>query len=235
MRLLLTRPQPDSEKLARDLTARGISSVIEPLLNIIVRGGPPLDTTGVAALAFTSANGVHAFTKRSSRRDIAVFAVGDATARAARVAAFKDVKSAMGDVADLAQLITQTLSPKAGPILHPAANQVAGDLARRLTNAGFAYRREVIYRAEKISTLSTETRTAIARGDIDGVVLMSPRTGRVFTELMIRSGLADRAAYMTVFCLSTTVAVSAGGLPWCKVKTAARPEQNAFMALLTGP
>jgi len=201
----------------------------------MVHAGPSLDATGVAALAFTSANGVHAFTKRSSRRDIAVFAVGDATARAARVAAFKDVKSAMGDVADLAQLIIQTLSPKAGPILHPAANQVAGDLARHLTDAGFAYRREVIYRAEKISTLSTGARTAIARGDIDGVVLMSPRTGRVFTELMIRSGLADRAAYMTVFCLSTTVAVAAEGLPWCKVKTAARPERDAFMALLTGP
>ena len=235
MRLLLTRPQSDSEKLARDLTARGISSAIEPLLNIMVHEGPSLDTTGVAALAFTSANGVHAFTERSTRRDLAVFAVGDATARAARAAAFKDVQSAMGDVADLAQLITQTLSPKAGPILHPAANQVAGDLARRLTDAGFAYRREVIYRAEKISTLSTETRTAIARGDIDGVVLMSPRTGRVFTELMIRSGLADRAAYMTVFCLSTTVAVAAEGLPWCKVRTAARPERDAFMALLTGP
>ncbi len=235
MRLLLTRPRPDSEKLARDLTARGISSVIEPLLNIMVHEGPSLDTTGVAALAFTSANGVHAFTERSSRRDLAVFAVGDATARAARAAAFKDVHSAMGDVDDLAQLLTKTLSPKAGPILHPAANQVAGDLARRLTNAGFTYRREVIYTAEKVSNLSTETRAAIARGDIDGVVLMSPRTGRIFTDLMIRSELADRAACMAVFCLSTAVAVSTNGLPWCRVQTAARPEQEAFMALLTGP
>ena len=177
MRLLLTRPQPDSETLARDLAARGISSVIEPLLNIMVHEGPSLDTTGVAAIAFTSANGVHAFAERSSRRDLAVFAVGDATARAARAAAFKDVQSAMGDVDDLAQLLTQTLSPKAGTILHPAANRVAGDLARRLIDAGFAYRREVIYTAEKVPNLSTETRVAIARGDIDGVVLMSPRTG----------------------------------------------------------
>ena len=235
MRLLLTRPQTDSEKLARDLTACGISSIIEPLLNIMVQEGPPLDTTGVAALAFTSANGVQAFAERSSRRDLPVYAVGDATARAAHAAAFKDVQSAMGDVDNLARLLTQAMSPEAGAILHPAASQVAGDLARCLADAGFAYRREVIYKSEKVSALSPETRAAIACGEIDGVVLMSPRTGQIFKELMIRAGLADRAADMTVFCLSAAVAVAADGLPWCNIQTAARPEQDAFMALLTGP
>ena len=234
MRLLLTRPHADSEKLARYLAARGVSSVIEPLLNIRVREGPSLNTAGVAALAFTSANGVHAFTKRSSRRDLPVFAVGDATARAARDAAFKEVKSAMGDVNDLAHLLSQALSPEAGSILHPAASQVAGDLAGRLIDAGFTYRREAIYKAEEITKLSPETCTAIARGDIDGVVLMSPRTGRIFKELMIRSKLAERAANMTAFCLSTAVADAVRGLPWCKVQTAERPEQNVFMELLTG-
>ena len=89
MRLLLTRPQTDSEKLARELTARGISSIIEPLLNIVIQEVPPLDTKGVAALAFTSANGVQAFSERSSRRDLPVYTVGDATARAARTAAHR--------------------------------------------------------------------------------------------------------------------------------------------------
>ena len=234
MRLLLTRPHADSKKLARYLAAHGVSSVIEPLLNIRFRKGPSLDTAGVAALAFTSANGVHAFTKRSLRRDLPVFAVGDATARAARDAAFKEVKSAMGDVNDLAHLLSQALSPKAGPILHPAASQVAGDLAGRLIDAGFTYRREAIYKAEEITKLSPETCTAIARGDIDGVVLMSPRTGRIFKELMIRSKLAERATSMTAFCLSTAVADAVRGLPWCKVQTAERPEQNVFMELLTG-
>ena len=173
MRLLLTRPQADSEKLARYLAARGVSSVIEPLLTIRVRKGPSLDTAGVAALAFTSANGVHAFTKRSLRRDLPVFAVGDATARAARDAAFKEVKSAMGDVNDLAHLLSQALSPKAGPILHPAASQVAGDLAGRLIDAGFTYRREAIYKAEEITKLSPETCTAIARGDSVSLVPMT--------------------------------------------------------------
>ena len=234
MRLLLTRPHADSKKLARYLAAHGVSSVIEPLLNIRFRKGPSLDTAGVAALAFTSANGVHAFTKRSLRRDLPVFAVGDATARAARDAAFKEVKSAMGDVNDLAHLLSQALSPKAGPILHPAASHVAGDLAGLLIDAGFTYRREAIYMAEEITKLSPETCTAIARGDIDGVVLMSPRTGRIFKELMIRSKLAERAANMTAFCLSTAVADAVRGLPWCKVQTAERPEQNVFMELLTG-
>ena len=235
MSLLLTRPKADSERLARALAAHGISSIIEPLLNILVQEGPPPDTRGVAAIAFTSANGVLAFAERSPRRNLPVYAVGDATARAARAAAFKDVQSASGDVDDLARLLTQALSPEAGAILHPAASKVAGDLAGHLADSGFTYRREVIYKSEKISSLSPKSRTAIVRGEIYGVVLMSPRTGHIFKEIMIRAGLADRAADMTAFCLSPAVAAAVDDLPWCKVKTAVSPEQDAFMALLTKP
>ena len=52
---------------------------------------------------------------------------------------------------------------------------------------------------------------------------------------MIHAGLADRAAGMTAFCLSPAVAVAADGLPWRNVQTAAKPEQDALMALLTEP
>ncbi|MDP6883999.1 MAG: uroporphyrinogen-III synthase [Rhodospirillales bacterium] len=87
MRLLVTRPRDDAEALAGPLAALGIEILIEPLLGIRYRDGPPPDLAGVQAILATSANGVRALVRRCDDRDVAVFAVGDATARAARAAA----------------------------------------------------------------------------------------------------------------------------------------------------
>src|SRR5665213_3569086 len=104
-----TRPPADAASLAQALAARGIEPVLEPLLAI--RQAPDAAALlagllpGIQALLFTSANGLRAFALASSRRDIAVLAVGDATAQAARDAGFVDIESAEGDVADLADLV----------------------------------------------------------------------------------------------------------------------------------
>src|SRR5688572_29455279 len=101
MRILVTRPREDAERLAEQLEAKGHAIVIEPIFTIEPMPETPLDLDGVQALLLTSANGARAFGMRSPRRDLRVFAVGDATADAARALGFSDVESAGGDVADL--------------------------------------------------------------------------------------------------------------------------------------
>ncbi|MEK9723834.1 MAG: uroporphyrinogen-III synthase, partial [Rhodospirillaceae bacterium] len=88
MHLLLTRPRSDSEALAATLAARGVATTVAPLLDIAIPDGPPLDLTGVQGLLMTSANGVRAFAAREARRDLLVFAVGEATGAEARAAGF---------------------------------------------------------------------------------------------------------------------------------------------------
>ncbi len=139
MNVLVTRPEADAAALAEELAARGHSAVIEPLFTIVAGPEAALDLSGVQAVALTSANGARALAGRTARRDLPVFAVGDATAAAARAAGFAEVESAGGDVALLAALIASRLDPGAGPVLHAAARRVAGDLKGRLEQAGFAY------------------------------------------------------------------------------------------------
>jgi len=86
MRVLITRPREDAAPLAARLAAKGIDSLIEPLLLIHLLPGAPLDLAGLQGLLVTSANGVRAFAARQPDRDIPVYAVGDASARAAGVA-----------------------------------------------------------------------------------------------------------------------------------------------------
>ena len=232
MRLLLTRPRGVSETLQTLLNRSGIQSVIEPLLDINIFHGPNLDCTGVAAIAMTSANGVQAFAERSLDRHIPVYTVGDATARAARVNNFSKIYSADGNVDQLVDLITSSLDPGEGTILHPAASQVAGDLEGRLTTEGYSYRREIIYEAVFVNNLSTDVITQIQAGEINGVALFSPRTGQVFRTLVRKAGLLNDLSLIRAYCLSPAVAETVDDLIWLEVRTAKTPTQSALLNLL---
>src|SRR5262249_16960111 len=118
---LITRPEEDAATLADALRQRGVAVTIEPLLSIRTLPGAETDVAGVQALLFTSSNGVRAFAELSPRRDLPCFAVGDATAAAARGAGFDRVESAGGDVRDLTRLVAEKLQPAGGPLFHAAA------------------------------------------------------------------------------------------------------------------
>src|SRR5438552_1958740 len=98
MLALVTRPVEDTGPLAASLAARGVVAVSEPLLAIRRIAGAAPDLEGIQALLFTSANGARAFAATVARRDLPVFAVGEATAEAARLLGFANVASAGGAV-----------------------------------------------------------------------------------------------------------------------------------------
>ncbi|HET6969964.1 MAG TPA: uroporphyrinogen-III synthase, partial [Phenylobacterium sp.] len=101
-RIWITRAQPGADATAERVRAMGHDAVVAPLLAVRPLLDVPVDLRGVAALAFTSANGVRAFADVSGERNLKVFALGAATAQAARAAGFKSVLSADGDVEALA-------------------------------------------------------------------------------------------------------------------------------------
>jgi len=231
-RVLVTRPREDARALAEALAARGVETVVEPMLDINFLPSPELDLAGVRALLFTSANGARAFARASARRDLPVLAVGPATARAARDAGFAEVEVAGGDVAALARLAAERRRAAEGALLHVSGSAVAGDLAGRLGAQGFDVRRAVLYEARAAEALSPATAKDLARGAIDGVMLFSPRTARTFVTLVARAGLADALAATEALCLSEAVADAARALPWRAVRIAERPDQAALVALV---
>lgn len=232
-RLLVTRPLDDAQDTAARLEGRGHSAVLAPLMVIDVLPGPALNLGGVQALLMTSVNGVRSFVQRQGGEipGLPVFAVGDATARAARTAGFADVESAGGDVGDLAALAASRLHPLGGTLLHPAAGEVAGDLGYVLNRGGYAYRREILYQARTAEVLPPAAVAALNAGAIDGVLLYSPRTALAFDRLATAAGLRPALAAVDAFCLSANVADRAGA-PWRRVLTAARPTEDALLALI---
>jgi len=234
-RVIVTRPRADAEALAGVLQERGIESLIEPMMTVSDRGPARLDLTGAQAVLVTSANGVRALVGRTDERRVPVYAVGDASARSAREAGFETVESAGGDVDDLAALVASQLDLRAGPLIHVAGTEVAGDLANFLASDGFDVRRQVLYAAEATTGLSDETRTALTRGNtpggVSGVLLFSPRTAAIFEELVVAAGLANAAAGLLAFCLSANVA-AATSLAWRRVLIAEQPTQQRLLDTL---
>jgi uroporphyrinogen-III synthase len=233
MRVLITRPRPDAEALAALLRERGIESLIEPLLEIIPTPVPALDLDDVQALLLTSANGARALAHKTDRRDLVVFVVGPATAATARDAGFADVTVADGDVAALADLVESRLDAAGGALLHVSGSAVAGDLAGRLGCVGFEVRRAVLYEARPATALSDTAMAAIAQGDIDSVLLFSPRTAESFVRLSRQASLALDG--LRALCLSPAVADQAEATPWGEIAVAARPDQDALLALIQTP
>jgi len=232
MRVLVTRPEEDAAPLAVALGERGIESVIAPLLEITYPDGPPLDLAGVQALLATSANGVRAFARRSSHRDIRVFAVGNATARCAADLGFVQIESASGDVEALADLVGRCANPVDGAMVHVAGTAVAGDLGGRLGAAGFEVRRAVLYEAKTAIRLPEAIRTALEARVVDGVALYSPRTARTFTRLVTDAGIAGACDALMAFCLSDAVAEAIEKRAWRRVAVAHRPDQASMVALI---
>ena len=229
LRALITRPREDAEEIAEQLRARGIEPVIEPMLAIVPVPHPGLDLTDVQALLFTSANGVRAFAAATTVRSLPVFAVGDATAAAARSKGFVAVNSAAGDVSSLASLVARSLDPKRGALLHAAGGAVAGDLAGLLNDQGFSVRRSVLYEARPATGLSADLVAALRDNAINMTLFFSPRTAATFVTLMHDAELEPACRNMAAFCLSPAVAKAARVLPWRELRCAARPDGPAML------
>lgn len=236
MKALVTRPREDAAGLVAALRARGIEPLLEPLLRI--ERTPDATTTlatalpGAQAALFTSANGVRAFGAVTSRRDLPAFAVGDATAAAARSAGFARIESAGGDVRALAALVMRRLDPAAGVLIHAAASAVAGDLAGELTRAGFTVRRLRLYEAIAVSRFAIEVYDALAEGKIELAIFFSPRTAETFVTLAREAGIGDRTAAMAAVVLSPAVAAALGSLRWQRIEVAAAPNETALLKAL---
>ncbi len=219
----ITRARPGALATADRVAALGFTPLVDPLLTVEALD-IEIDLSRVAALAFTSANGVEAFARLSVGRDLPVFTVGRATAKAAEAAGFASVVSADGDVEDLGRLIASSAS---GLVVWAGAKEPAGDLVGLLRGHGVMARGVAVYETSERAP-SAET---LAR--LDGpltALLHSPRAARALATI-----LRERfAPGFRALCLSEAVAAPLLGLKELgSVTFAPRPDESALLDMLS--
>jgi uroporphyrinogen-III synthase len=235
MRLLVTRPEPDAHELAARLEEHGHEATLEPLLAVDFDDGEPIELEGVQALVATSRNGVRALAASpvlAAARALPLFAVGNATAAEARRSGFETVVTGAGTAAELVTHIVSVLDPAAGLIAHLAGDRLAVNLKAELEAHGYRVLQPVVYRTSAATALSAEAVEQLVIGEIDGVVLMSPRTASVYAALARRQGLATAVRGLLHFCLSPAVAERLRPLGLSRIAVAETPKMEEMLALI---
>lgn len=232
MRVLVTRPLDDASETAALLIARGYGVTTEPMLAVVPVAAPQLDMRGVQAILFTSANGVRAMANANADRETPVYAVGEASAAEATRLGYAHVHAAAGDVDKLAELVVAELDPAAGPLLHIAANVVAGDLQGALAQRGFEVRKAQLYESRAAVALSDELIEALKTGSLDAALFFSPRTAETFVTLAKNAGVDGDLAKLAAYALSPAVAAKLRKAHWRAIRVAPAPEQQALLAVL---
>ncbi|MDB5472255.1 MAG: uroporphyrinogen synthase [Caulobacter sp.] len=198
----------------------GWTPLVAPLLEARALPDAALDLTGIAALAFTSAQGVRAFVALTDAR-LPTFTVGEATAEAARAAGFGDVQSADGDVAALAELLARA---RPGRILHAGALHPAGDLVGHLTALGLIAHAAALY-----DTLPVDLAPALARlPEIAAVAVHSPKAAGLLAEVLT----AHPAPHLRLLALSEAVAAPLRAVENAKIAVAPFPNEPSLLNLL---
>jgi uroporphyrinogen-III synthase len=230
---LVTRPEPDGARTAAILRARSHDVLTLPMLRIEGIADAALGPGPWAAVLFTSANAVRTFASHPRLREVTglpAYAVGARTQAAAAAAGFASVRSAEGDVHDLARLVAAELAPASLPLLHPAGDARAGDLADALKAHGLEVATAVVYRSVMVTDLTPEVRDALASGAIDAVLHYSARTAIAFMAAATRAGLFDCVVGSRHLCLSAQVAAPLKAAGVASPEIAAEPTEDALLA-----
>lgn len=233
MRVLITRPAEDAERFAAALRAMGHEALLEPVLRIQMLDVPIPDfDASVQAILITSAQAARALALRTGRRDLRLLAVGPHSAEIARDSGFRLVAQSNGDgIAGLHNLVRAHCDPKSGALLHLAAEDLAGDLAGGLRQAGFTVHVIQLYKAEAIEALSEPVISELRAGAVDAVTFFSKRSAAIF------EGLArplDGIAWNRIAAAAISASVVEGlGLPYRARLAAEVPTQDGVIRALS--
>ena len=210
-RLLVLRPEPGASATAERARARGLNPVVVPLFEIEPVEWEVPEPARFDGLLLTSANAIrHAGDGVESLRGLKAYAVGEATAEAARDAGFDIAATGEAGVSRLLGSIESDLK-----LLHLCGeDRIEADARQSITQL-------VVYRAKEVEAPDLSA----APGSI--ALIHSPRAGRRLAKLVTERGPISIAAI-------SKAAAEAAGDGWKQVAVADQSSDEALLALAAG-
>jgi uroporphyrinogen-III synthase len=233
LRLLVTRPEPDAQRTAAALRARGHDVLVMPMLRV-ERIDADLGAGPWAGVLMTSSNAVRAIAAHRQFDELCTLptlVVGKRTRTAAENAGFADVASADGDAEALAHLVVTRLLPGPTPLLYLAGEQRTAAFESALRARFFNVRTVAVYRTIASTELSQPVKAALAAGEIDGILHFSRRSAEAFVVAASAAGALSNALMARHYCLSAQVATALANKA-SGIEVAPRPNEAALLALI---
>ncbi len=213
-KVLILRPQPGADGTAARAIALGLQPVVAPLFTArAVPWSPP--TNQVDAVLFTSANAARLGGEAlKGVRHLPTYAVGEATADAARGAGFESITTGPSDGEAVLALMARDGVKIA---FHPcgAYRMPLREDAVRLISTP-------VYTTDAAVSLPERARDALHSSAL--VLLHSPRAASVFASLV------DDRSSVRIAAISPATAAAAGS-GWASVHAAPHPRDSALLEL----
>ena len=232
MKILLTRPKAETERLIKALEKTGAEVYSYPLTSIkYTQIAEPLGKN-IQGFIFTSTNGVRAFEHHfghdSNFKKNKVFAVGRKTGEAALECGFRDIHFAKGSQKDLLRTILKYASPDLGILFHMAGHHLTGDLKLDLEKQGFKVERRRLYAAEENSFSDGE----ILKENFDVMAFYSVRAAEIFLKHAAGANTQQKLSHVIAICLSPAISSMLDKESWKEILTAAVPDEAALWKLV---
>ncbi len=208
MHVLITRPEADAEALKSSIEELGCRATLAPLVAIVPNAIPLSAIEGATALVTTSRNALKALAGSPALElatSLPLYVVGPGTAAMAREMGFTDVIEGAGTAADLAATLSAQGRSDGGTFAYLRGDVLAFDLEAALMRAEVNVVSVAAYRSVAAETLAPNVAAALARGEIDAVMLMSPRTAETWARLA-GDLIASAGRPIAQLCLSEAVA-----------------------------
>lgn len=215
--LVLLRPQPGNDTSAERARALGLDVLQLPLFDIaaVPHAAPTAGAFG--AILLTSSNGArHGGDCLAALPHLPLYAVGTASAAAARDAGHQDVHVGGGDAAST---VPQIAAAGHRHVLH-----VAGADTRPFDPHGLLVTCCVVYRAEPLPAERVAARLSALGPAV--IAVHSPRAGARLAELVPP---AARTA-LTLAAISPAAAAACGA-HWAEIVASPTPHDRALLAL----
>lgn len=229
MTVWVTRTEPAATATAQRIEALGLAALVDPVL-VVERFTPEVDALRFDDLIVTSTNGLAAYCAQQSARHQTVWAVGDATATAAREAGFATVHSAGGDASDLIALL-KTSGPKRR-YLYLRPETVARDMTEALN--GFDVTPALYYRTvPRVPEAALQSLDALSH-----ILMHSPRAAiEVARHVCGRAPVSLRLVFISEAAHSAfveTCQLHTGNLPHLglMIDIAPTPDEAALLGCL---
>jgi uroporphyrinogen-III synthase len=208
-RVLVLRPEPGASATVAKARERGLDAFAVPLFEIESIEWSAQEPNQFDGLLLTSANAVRSAGERLSElRSLPVYAVGEATAEAAREVGFDIAATGNAGVGRLLASIDPVLK-----LLH-----LCGEDRRVVSASNQQITPIVVYRSKPI----VDPDLSVARNAV--ALIHSPRSGHRFADL------ADNRGSIVIAAISEAAADAVGG-GWMTIEVATSPNDDALLAL----
>lgn len=197
----------------------GLDVMLSPLFRIVPLEWETPDAAAFDALLLTSANAArHAEPQLGPFSQLPCFAVGEATAAAARQAGMADVQTGPSDGKAALDLAADRGARR---LLH-----LCGREHVPLGRAGVTVTRRLVYAAEPEPALPQPALAALMAGAV--ALIHSPRAAAHLAHLLDGTGIDRRTVRLAAI---SAAAAEAAGTGWKDVAVAAAPRDEALLEL----